>query len=90
MKGNLCLCTDVCGIAHYMQDGVNGFTAPPDDSFALADKIKYIIDCCGELEPLCQAGREVYEKYFSMDVFEKNIMELAERYVQQKGSKGAK
>jgi Glycosyltransferase len=90
MKGNLCLCTDVCGIAHYMKDGVNGFTAPPDDSCALADKIKYVIDYCGELEPLCQAGREVYEKYFSMDVFEKNIMELAERYVQQKGSKGAK
>ena len=85
MKGNLCLCTDVCGIAHYMQDGVNGFTVPPDDSFALADKIKYVIDCCGELDSLRQAGRKIYEDYFSMDVFEKNIMELAERYLYKQG-----
>lgn len=84
MKRNLCLCTDVCGIAHYMTDGVNGFTVPPEDADALADKIKYVIDCCEELEPIRQAGREIYEKYFSMDVFEKNIMELAESYMQEK------
>lgn len=85
MKGNLCLCTDVCGIAHYMKDGVNGFTVPPEDADALADKIKYVIDCCEELEPIRQAGREIYERYFSMDVFEKNIMELAERYMRENG-----
>ncbi len=84
MKGNLCLCTDVCGIAHYMVDGVNGFTVPPEDADALAGKIKYVIDCCGELEPLRQAGRQIYEQYFSMAVFEKNIMELAECYIREK------
>lgn len=84
MKGNLCLCTDVCGIAHYMVDGVNGFTVPQEDADALAGKIKYVIDCCGELEPLRQAGRQIYEQYFSMAVFEKNIMELAECYIREK------
>ena len=31
MKRNLCLCTQVCGIAHYIEDGVNGFTIPVED-----------------------------------------------------------
>lgn len=81
MKGNLCLCTDVCGVAHYIEDGRNGFTVPPEDAEALAEKIKYIIDNNSRLDAVRKAGRAVYETYFSMEVFEKKVAELAEDYM---------
>ncbi len=81
MKGNLCLCTDVCGVAHYIEDGRNGFTVPPEDADALAEKITYIIDNNTRLDAVREAGRAVYEKYFAMAVFEERIVELAEGYM---------
>ena len=81
MAGKLCLCTDVCGIAHYIEDGVNGFTVPPEDVDALAEKIKFIIDGHGHLEDVGKAGHDIYESYFSMEVFEKNILGLAAQYL---------
>lgn len=78
MKGNLCLCTDVCGIAHYIKDGINGFTVPAEDVEALKQKIAYIIDQSKYLESVRRAGRIVYEKYFSMNVFKDTVINLIE------------
>lgn len=78
MKGNLCLCTDVCGVAHYIEDGINGFTVPPEDAGALAEKIKYVIDNNSRLDSVRKAGRTIYETYFSEQIFEKRVMELVE------------
>lgn len=81
MAGQLCLCTDVCGVAHYIEDGVNGFTVPPEDADALAEKIKFIIDRRGRLEEVKKAGHEIYESHFSMEVFEDRILRLAAQYL---------
>ena len=78
MKGNLCLCTEVCGIAHYIEDGVNGFTVPSEDAASLVEKIEYIVDNNRELDAVRSKGREIYEAHFSMDVFERRIAGLAE------------
>lgn len=88
MKGNLCLCTDVCGIAHYIQDDVNGLIVPPEDVEMLEEKIKYIIDNNRRLDSLRKEGRKIYEKYFSMDVFEQRIKELAEYYMCRENEPG--
>lgn len=80
MKGNLCLCTEVCGIAHYIEDGVNGFTVPAEDVQALSEKLVYIIENNCRLEDIRLAGREIYELYFSKQVFEPKVLELAEKY----------
>lgn len=76
MKGNLCLCTDTCGIAHYIQDGCNGFTVPPEDIDALMERIKYIADNNRRLDALRKAGRRTYEEHFSMEIFEQRIIGL--------------
>lgn len=83
MKGNLCLCTEVCGIAHYIEDGVNGFTVPSEDTTLLVEKIQYIVDNNKELDAVRNGGRDVYEEHFSMDVFERRITELAECYMEE-------
>lgn len=80
MKGNLCLCTEVCGVAHYIEDGVNGFTVPAEDVQALSEKLVYIIENNCRLEDIRLAGREIYELYFSKQVFEPKVLELAEKY----------
>lgn len=80
MKGNLCLCTEVCGVAHYIEDGVNGFIVPPEDPEKLKEKIIYIIENCGSLEQIREAGRKSYEQYFSLQVFEEKVLKLAEQY----------
>ncbi len=80
MKGNLCLCTKVCGVAHYIEDGVNGLTIPAEDPNALRDKIMYVIDHNENLDAIRAAGRNIYEQYFSKHVFEPKVLALAERY----------
>lgn len=86
MKGNLCLCTEVCGIAHYIHDGVNGLTVSAEDAAALVEKIQYIADNNRGLDAVRREGRSVYEDYFSMDVFENRITELAECYMEEEES----
>lgn len=81
MKRKLCLCTNVCGIAHYIKDGINGFTVPPEDVRALKDKIEYIIDNDQNLDPIRKEGRKVFETYFSKDVIETQVLELLEAFI---------
>ena len=84
MKKNICLCTDVCGVAHYIVDGVNGFTVSPEDAKALAEKIKFIVDNRKHMDSLKAEGRKVYEKYFSREVFEPYVLNLVDEYTHPK------
>lgn len=79
MKGKLCLCTEICGIAYYMQDGVNGFLTPPEDSERLKEKLMYIIDHKKSMEQIKLAGRKTYETYFSLKVFEPKVLAIMEQ-----------
>jgi glycosyltransferase involved in cell wall biosynthesis len=76
MKTGLLLCTDVCGIAHYIADGVNGFTVPPENPQALADKISYIIKHKDDLSDIKYAGRKIYEEHFSPEIVERQMLEI--------------
>lgn len=78
MKENICLCTDVCGIVHYMEDGVNGFTVPPEDEVALANKIVYLIQNIKELKDVGKRGRRIYEQYFSKQIIEPQILQIVD------------
>ena len=75
MKG-LCLCTDICGIAHYIIDGENGYTVAPNDAKALSDKICHIIDHKDTIVEIGKNGRAIYDRHFSGDVIEKQLAEL--------------
>ena len=79
MKSKLCLCTNTCGIAHYIEDGVQGFTVPPEDASALKDKIEYIIDNGQNFDSVKKEGRKVFETYFSKDVIKSQVLELIGR-----------
>ncbi len=76
MMGKTVICSDGCGVTQHITDGKNGFVFHVRDHKMLAEKMKYIIDHYAELDDLKLSGRNVYEKYYSFDVFEKNLAEL--------------
>jgi colanic acid/amylovoran biosynthesis glycosyltransferase len=76
MKDGLLLCTDVCGIAHYIANGVGGFTVPSEDPQALADKLTHIIHHPNEWTAIKHAGRKIYEDHFSPEVVEEQMVQI--------------
>lgn len=81
MKENLCICTDICGIAHYIRDGENGFVAPAGDVLALKNKIEYVIDQNQCLDCVRKEGRRVYEQHFSWEAVEPQVLRLIGAYI---------
>ena len=69
MYKKICITSSRTGIASYIEDGVNGFVCQVGNSLEMAKKISWIINHSGELEPIRNAARETYDKYFSLESF---------------------
>ena len=76
MLGNICLCSNRTGTSYYIEDKENGFTFQSDNSDELTKKIIYIIDHKDELEEIKAKGRQIYENYFEIGIFERKIIQL--------------
>lgn len=76
MLGNIVLCSTNTGTAYYLKDKVNGFVFETGNVDSLTEKIIYIINNNDKLETIRKNGREVFEEYFDMDVFKKNILKI--------------
>ena len=76
MFGNICLCTTSTGTSYYIEDGVNGFVFDTGDIDQLRGKIEYIIDHSNELNTIKKKGRKIFDDYFDIKIFEKNILKL--------------
>lgn len=76
MLGNICLCSTTTGTSYYIEDSLNGFVFESGNSEQLKDKIVYIIEHENELDSIKQKGRKIYEDYFDIQIFEKNILKL--------------
>lgn len=77
MKRKICICTDICGVSYYLENGKNAIIIPSGNSEVLAEKIKYVIDNVADLKYMCDAGYEVYKSVYSMECLEnswKNVM----------------
>ncbi len=75
-----CLVSDSAGTAEYIDDGENGLVFPSGDAETLRKKIEWCIYHYGELDSMGINARKLYDKYFSMDVFEKSWKELADSF----------
>ncbi len=76
MLGNICLCSNRTGTSYYIEDKENGFVFQSDNSDELYKKIIYIIDHKTDLEEIKKKGRQIYENYFEIGIFERKIMQL--------------
>jgi glycosyltransferase involved in cell wall biosynthesis len=65
-------------ISDVVEDGVNGFLVPQKDVIALADKLEVLIKDPELREKMGTAGRKKYENGFTMEKFEKRMVEILE------------
>ncbi len=70
-----CIVSNATGTALYIQDGIDGFVFPSEDVHELAAKIEWCIEHNEKLKHIGAQSRRIYENYFSMDVFERNLLE---------------
>lgn len=76
MHGVPCIVSDVTGTAEYIENGMNGFVFHTEEARELSDKIAWFVL---NNEKICNMGtnaRLTYERIFSMNVFEMQILRL--------------
>lgn len=73
-----CILSDATGTAEYVRDGVDGFIFPNEDIGALSARIQWCIDHSQKLSEIGIRARQIYEKYFSMKVFEEKLLDIVD------------
>lgn len=76
-----CILSDATGTAAYIRDGENGLVFGSGDAGMLAQKLRWCMENRDRLGQMGKEARQVYERYFSMDVFEENVMEIVGRFL---------
>lgn len=68
-----CIVSNVTGTAEYIKEKENGLIFESEDAEILAHRIRWCIENRGRLEQMGISARQVYERCFSMSVFEKAV-----------------
>ena len=71
-----CISTIEGGIPGIVDDGKTGFLVPKHDVAALADKIQLLLNDSVLRSNMGKVGREKFEKEFTLEVFEKKMVEI--------------
>ena len=73
-----CIVSDAAGASAYIKDGENGFIVGQGDAEALSERINWCVQHRESLEQIGRASRLIYEQYFSMDIFESNLLKVVQ------------
>lgn len=73
MMGKVCIVSDCCGISEYIKNGENGLVFPSKDFYRLSYLMDWCIENNSERLKIGERARLTYEKYFSLQIFEKNL-----------------
>ena len=68
--------TDEGAIPELVSDGSTGYIVPKRDAQALADKLEILITNAELRNEMGQAGKRLYEEKFTIEIFEKRIVEI--------------
>lgn len=79
MHGVPCLLSDSAGTVKYIRDGSDGMVFQSGNTEQLAEILNRCIQGCYDLERMGRNARKVFEKYFSMEAFERRFLNLVER-----------
>ena len=71
-----CISTTEGGIPGIVDDGKTGFLVPKHDVAVLADKILLLLNDSVLRSNMGKVGREKFEKEFTLEVFEKRMVEI--------------
>ncbi|MBO5032051.1 MAG: glycosyltransferase family 4 protein [Lachnospiraceae bacterium] len=76
-----CIVSDVTGTAAYISDGVDGLVFRSEDEYDLSLQIKWCIENHDKLCGMGVRARQIYNNYFSMEVFEQNLLNIVNQEV---------
>ncbi|MDT8375045.1 MAG: glycosyltransferase family 4 protein, partial [Bacteroidales bacterium] len=71
-------------IPDVVEDGVNGFLVPQKNATALADKLEVLIKDPDLRHKMGSAGRARYEAQFTLERFERRIVEILNQVAEKK------
>lgn len=71
-----CVSTTEGGIPGIIDEGKTGFLVPKYNAAILANKIEFLLSDSAMRQRMGEAGREKFEKEFTLEVFEKRIVEI--------------
>ncbi len=71
------------GIPDVVENGVTGYLIPVNDTGALAEKLEILIKNPETRKKMGKAGRQKYEKEFTLKIFEKNINNILHKITEQ-------
>lgn len=76
MHSVICILSNATGIASYIQNGLDGLIFQSMDKLDLAKELVWCIENPQKIWDMGIQARKVYEKVFSMQVFEDNVMRI--------------
>lgn len=76
------LVSSATGNAAFIEDGVNGYVFEADNVLALRDALMRMLDQRNDLPLLGRRAALVYQQYFSMEVFERNVRRMITDFIQ--------
>lgn len=76
MLGVPVICSDNTGTYDLLKDGENGLTFKSENVTALKEKLEFVIHNRKQMQVIGQCGRNVYEKNFTKDAFQKALHEM--------------
>lgn len=68
--------SDAAGIADYLTDRQDALIFPSENAQALAEKISWCLNHRLSVKRMGERAYKIYEKFFSMEVFEKNLLSV--------------
>lgn len=81
MLKKVCIASDMTGNSKYIIEKENGLICTAGKSEPLAEKIKWVIDNQDKVQMIGENARKVYETKFSMEVFEKNLLNVINKVI---------
>ena len=68
--------SDVAGIADYLTDGQDALIFPSENAELLAEKIRWCLNNRTSVKKMGERSYKIYKQFFSMEVFEKNLLSV--------------
>lgn len=81
MLDKVCIVSDMTGQAEFVTDGEDGFVVSEGDAAELSQKMSWLIMNQDQIEIMGAKARKLYEREFSMDVFERKIVKIIENRI---------
>lgn len=73
MNGKCCIVSEAAGNSRYIEHGRTGLVFPSEDATRLKELMEYLINAPERIDAIGANGRSIFDKYFSMDILERNI-----------------